>query len=131
MGLEYGKPHNELYRKIVYMNCKLILLTSTKNFFPMVLRPMRIGYRISFRIENEISELIFGNIIWIGALSKADAEWSIKTYTDRKNIKWSPQEIDKIIEFNLEENNWEKAEAIAKSQTNEVMEYYELEEIGE
>jgi len=39
--------------------------------------------------------------------------------------------IDKIIEFNLEENNWEKAEAIAKSQTNEVMEYYELEEIGE
>lgn len=39
--------------------------------------------------------------------------------------------IDKIIEFNLEEADWKKAEAIAKSQTNEVMEYYELEEIGE
>ena len=34
--------------------------------------------------------------------------------------------IDKIIEFNLEEPDWEKANAIAKSQTNEVMEYYEL-----
>ena len=38
--------------------------------------------------------------------------------------------IDKIIEFNLEEADWKKAEAIAKSQTNEVMEYYELEEIN-
>ena len=37
--------------------------------------------------------------------------------------------IDKMIEFNLEESDWQKAEAIAKSQTNEVMEYYELEEV--
>ena len=37
--------------------------------------------------------------------------------------------IDKVIEFDLEESNWQKAEAIAKSQTNEVMEYYELEEV--
>ena len=37
--------------------------------------------------------------------------------------------IDKVIEFDLEESDWDKAEAIAKSQTNEVMEYYELEEI--
>jgi len=34
--------------------------------------------------------------------------------------------IDKTIEFTLEESDWEKANAIAKSQTNEVMEYYEL-----
>ena len=38
--------------------------------------------------------------------------------------------IDKVIEFDLEESDWKKAEAIAKSQTNEVMEYYELEEIN-
>ena len=38
--------------------------------------------------------------------------------------------IDKVIEFDLEESDWDKAEAIAKSQTNEVMEYYELEEIN-
>tara|TARA_B100000768_G_scaffold165320_1_gene167817 strand:- start:3080 stop:3310 length:231 start_codon:yes stop_codon:yes gene_type:complete len=37
--------------------------------------------------------------------------------------------IDKVIEFDLEESDWQKAEAIAKSQTNEVMEYYELEEV--
>jgi|TARA_R110000822_G_scaffold197597_7_gene335638 phosphoribosylformylglycinamidine synthase PurS subunit len=37
--------------------------------------------------------------------------------------------IDKMIEFDLEESDWQKAEAIAKSQTNEVMEYYELEEV--
>ena len=30
--------------------------------------------------------------------------------------------IDKVIEFDLEESDWKKAEAIAKSQTNEVME---------
>ena len=35
-----------------------------------------------------------------------------------------------VIEFNLKEPDWEKAEAIAKTQTNEVMEYYELEEIN-
>ena len=39
--------------------------------------------------------------------------------------------IDKIIEFNLEEPDWEKANAIAKSQTNEVMEYYELSVIND
>ena len=39
--------------------------------------------------------------------------------------------IDKVIEFDLEESDWQKAEAIAKSQTNEVMEYYELEEVNE
>jgi len=39
--------------------------------------------------------------------------------------------IDKVIEFDLEESDWQKAEAIAKSQTNEVMEYYKLEEINE
>jgi|TARA_Y100000389_G_scaffold77_1_gene53 phosphoribosylformylglycinamidine synthase PurS subunit len=39
--------------------------------------------------------------------------------------------IDKVIEFDLEESDWKKAEAIAKSQTNEVMEYYKLEEINE
>ena len=38
--------------------------------------------------------------------------------------------IDKVIEFDLKESDWQKAEAIAKSQTNEVMEYYELEEIN-
>ena len=38
--------------------------------------------------------------------------------------------IDKVIEFDLEERDWQKAKAIAKSQTNEVMEYYELEEIN-
>ena len=37
--------------------------------------------------------------------------------------------IDKVIEFNLSERDWDKAEAIAKAQTNEVMEYYTLEEV--
>ena len=37
--------------------------------------------------------------------------------------------IDKLIEFELKTPDWDKAERIAKSQTNEVMEYYELEEV--
>jgi|TARA_R110002153_G_scaffold75892_9_gene195819 phosphoribosylformylglycinamidine synthase len=37
--------------------------------------------------------------------------------------------IDKLIEIELENADWDKAEEIAKSQTNEVMEYYELEEV--
>ena len=37
--------------------------------------------------------------------------------------------IDKVIEFNLKGSDWQKAEAIAKSLTNAVMEYYELEEM--
>ena len=49
-----------------------------------------------------------------------------------KSLGWPDVEnvrIDKVIEFSLDVPDWEKAEAIAKSQTNEVMEYYELEEI--
>jgi len=49
-----------------------------------------------------------------------------------QHLGWETVEnvrIDKIIEFSLDVPDWEKAEAIAKSQTNEVMEYYELEEI--
>ena len=49
-----------------------------------------------------------------------------------KSLGWPEVEnvrIDKIIEFTLSEPGWEKAEKIAKSQTNEVMEYYELEEV--
>lgn len=45
-------------------------------------------------------------------------------YPDVENVR-----IDRLLEFNLEEADWKKAEAIVKSQTNEVMEYYELEEI--
>jgi len=49
-----------------------------------------------------------------------------------KSLGWPDVEnvrIDKIIEIELDKADWDKAEAIAKSQTNEVMEYYELEEI--
>ena len=49
-----------------------------------------------------------------------------------RHLGWETVEnvrIDKVIEFSLDVPDWEKAEAIAKSQTNEVMEYYELEEI--
>tara|TARA_B100001057_G_scaffold152174_1_gene152202 strand:- start:357 stop:584 length:228 start_codon:yes stop_codon:yes gene_type:complete len=49
-----------------------------------------------------------------------------------KSLGWPDVEnvrIDKIIEFELDKADWDKAEAIVKSQTNEVMEYYELEEI--
>jgi ABC-type dipeptide/oligopeptide/nickel transport system ATPase subunit len=48
-------------------------------------------------LENEISELVLGNTIWIGVLSQTDAKWSIQTYADRKNIKWSSKEIINII----------------------------------
>ena len=51
-----------------------------------------------------------------------------------KSLGWPEVEnvrIDKLIEFNLEESDWEKANAIAKSQTNEVMEYYELSVIND
>ena len=51
-----------------------------------------------------------------------------------KSLGWPDVEnvrIDKIIEFELDKADWDKAEAIAKSQTNEVMDYYELEEIIE
>lgn len=51
-----------------------------------------------------------------------------------KSLGWPDVEnvrIDKIIEFELNKADWNKAEAIVKSQTNEVMEYYELEEIIE
>jgi len=49
-----------------------------------------------------------------------------------KSLGWPEVEdvrIDKLIEFELKTSDWEKAEEIAKSQTNEVMEYYELEEV--
>ena len=58
-----------------------------------------ISTRKIIHIRNEISELIFGNIIWIGALSKPDAEWSIRTFAKRKNINWSHKEIDEIIKL--------------------------------
>jgi len=51
-----------------------------------------------------------------------------------KSLGWPEVQsvrLDKLIEFELTEPDWEKAESIVKSQTNEVMEYYELEEINE
>ena len=37
--------------------------------------------------------------------------------------------IDKLLEFNLDPPDMKKAEEIAKAQTNEVMEYYTIEEM--
>ena len=58
-----------------------------------------ISTRKPIPIENEISELILGNTIWVGPLSETDAIWSIQSYANRKNIKWSQQEMDTIMKL--------------------------------
>ena len=58
-----------------------------------------IGTRKTIPLDNEIAELVAGNTIWLGPLSRSDAIWSIKTFAERKGITWSESDINKIIEF--------------------------------
>ena len=58
-----------------------------------------IGTRKPIPPDNEIAELVAGNTIWLGPLSRSDAVWSVKTFAERKGLTWSESEINELIEL--------------------------------
>ncbi len=57
------------------------------------------GTRSPIPIENEISELVFGNTIWLGVLTQEDAYWSIQQYANRKKLVWDMETQQKIYQI--------------------------------
>lgn len=49
--------------------------------------------------ETELAELFFGSTIWLGPLSRSDAEWSASAYAQRHGEKWDDSTLDAIIEL--------------------------------
>lgn len=64
-------------------------------------------YRLTFVIaarrpldaRNELAELFFGNILWLGPLSDSDARWTVNRYTARKGLSWEERTARKLIEL--------------------------------
>ncbi len=59
----------------------------------------RLSYVIATRqpipLDNELSELFFGNTIWLGPLTVEDSYWSINQFCDRKNLNWNLARVSK------------------------------------
>ncbi|MBI9050843.1 MAG: winged helix-turn-helix domain-containing protein [Anaerolineaceae bacterium] len=57
-----------------------------------------LGTRTPIDHENEIAELCYAHTIYLGALSKADALWSVQSYTARNQLTWDDTVTEKIID---------------------------------
>ncbi|MAT42122.1 MAG: hypothetical protein CL609_07255 [Anaerolineaceae bacterium] len=57
------------------------------------------GTRKPIPIDNEISELFFGNTIWLEPLNYEDASWSIKHYLNRNKINCEVNVIQQIYDL--------------------------------
>jgi energy-coupling factor transporter ATP-binding protein EcfA2 len=49
--------------------------------------------------HTELTELFYGNTIWLGPLSESDACWSVERFVQRKRQKWEKEVVDRIIEL--------------------------------
>ncbi|MFN2145158.1 MAG: winged helix-turn-helix domain-containing protein [Anaerolineales bacterium] len=63
----------------------------------------RLTYLVStrqpFDFENEMSELFYANTLWLGPLSRSDAEWSISRYASRRGDNWPEEVYETIIDL--------------------------------
>jgi energy-coupling factor transporter ATP-binding protein EcfA2 len=49
--------------------------------------------------DNELAELFFAHIVWLGSLNEADARWNVMRYTQRKNLDWDEKVISRILQL--------------------------------
>jgi hypothetical protein len=48
---------------------------------------------------SELAELFFAHTFWLGALSRADALWSIQQYAQRNGVDWDDATMESIFEL--------------------------------
>ncbi len=64
-------------------------------------------YRLTFitatrhplTLDNELAELLDAHTLWLGLLSREDAAWSAQAALERSGKKFTPMEIDRLIEL--------------------------------
>lgn len=86
-------------------------LAATATHSPQIfsnLRALRdaFKYRLTYIIaarrpldaHNELAELFFGNTVWLGPLSEADARWTVMRYLARKRLEWPAKTIQQLLD---------------------------------
>ena len=65
----------------------------------------RLTYVITSRRQpdpgTELAELFFGHLVWLGALSRADAFWSAGQYAARSRLDWDEEKLDILYQASL------------------------------
>ncbi len=49
--------------------------------------------------ENELAELFFGHILWLGTMSESDTRWNIGRYAQRVGADWDEMITQKMLEI--------------------------------
>jgi hypothetical protein len=65
----------------------------------------RVKYNLTFVFStrrpldpaSELSELVFANTLWLGALTQEDAFWSVGQFASRHDLHWNDEMIRKIV----------------------------------
>lgn len=86
-------------------------LATTATHSPQIfsnLRALRdaFKYRLTYVIaarrpldaHNELAELFFGNMFWLGPLNETDARWTVARYLARKRLEWPAKTIQQLLE---------------------------------
>jgi len=58
-----------------------------------------IGLRRPIDPGSELAELFFGATLWLGPLSEIDARWTIGRFCERRQLKWQPATIDRLLQL--------------------------------
>ncbi len=47
--------------------------------------------------HNELSELFYAHLVWLGPLSEEDAGWNVTRYAERRGVRWDDSIAQKLI----------------------------------
>ena len=47
--------------------------------------------------DNELAELFFGQTLWLGPLSEADARWNVARFAERTGQTWGPDQVAAML----------------------------------
>ncbi|MFN2196637.1 MAG: winged helix-turn-helix domain-containing protein [Anaerolineales bacterium] len=49
--------------------------------------------------DSELSELLFANQLWLGPLSREDAQWSARQFAKRRHLDWDETALNQLVEI--------------------------------
>ena len=47
--------------------------------------------------DNELVELFYANILWLGPLNESDSRWTVEQYMLRKSLRWNQATIQQLV----------------------------------
>lgn len=68
-----------------------------------------VGMRRPLDAGNELAELFFGNTLWLGPLTRADALWSARQFSERRSLGWDEATLLRLYELTLGYPAWLRA----------------------